>query len=114
MITRADSGGPLRYIGTSAAGTPEAVLVGIVSFGAGCAQRNLPGVYTNVATYATWIRNIVGGDRDDEATSTASSEAGFLKETWGIPVLAGLGALCVVLATGLVVGICKCQLLFHS
>lgn len=107
MITRADSGGPLRYVDWSGTGSAEAVLVGIVSFGAGCAQRNLPGVYTNVATYATWIRNIVGGDRDDEATSAASSEGTFLTESWGIPVLAALGALCVVLATGLIVGLCK-------
>ncbi|XP_076257493.1 trypsin-like isoform X2 [Rhynchophorus ferrugineus] len=41
-----DSGGPLVYKNT---------LIGIVSFGEGCAQRGYPGVYTNVANYIQWI-----------------------------------------------------------
>lgn len=46
-----DSGGPLmirNYDG-------RWVLVGIVSHGVGCAEPNLPGVYTNVASYVDWI-----------------------------------------------------------
>lgn len=79
-----------------------------MSFGAGCAQRNLPGVYTNVAAYSTWIRNIIGGDRENEATSTASSKphiAELVSSAWGISILAALAALCFVLAVGLVIAL---------
>src|SRR5207244_1848583 len=46
-----DSGGPLsRVTGTDAAGAPIAdALLGITSFGRGCADPSFPGIYTNVA-----------------------------------------------------------------
>ncbi|XP_047482443.1 phenoloxidase-activating factor 2-like isoform X1 [Penaeus chinensis] len=34
-------------------------LVGLVAWGLGCAQREVPGVYVNVASYANFIRQIV-------------------------------------------------------
>ena len=43
-----DSGGPLIVDNT---------LVGIVSWGIGCAQTNYPGVYTKVQNYSAWITN---------------------------------------------------------
>ncbi|XP_044259427.1 trypsin delta-like isoform X2 [Tribolium madens] len=46
-----DSGGPLIKNG---------VLVGIVSWGLGCALPEYPGVYTNVASVREWIRNKTG------------------------------------------------------
>ena len=46
-----DSGGPL----TRAQG-PERVLVGLVSWGKGCALPGTPGLYTNVSDYLDWIR----------------------------------------------------------
>ena len=41
-----DSGGPL---------TVENQLVGIVSWGVGCARPNLPGVYISIGSLRTWI-----------------------------------------------------------
>ena len=45
-----DSGGPM----TVARGK-ERVLVGLVSWGKGCAQAGIPGVYTRVSAFADWI-----------------------------------------------------------
>lgn len=50
-----DSGGPLAL---RRAGQP-ALLVGIVSWGSGCAEPDKYGVYTRVARYRTWIEETV-------------------------------------------------------
>lgn len=44
-----DSGGPL------VAGLPGPTLVGIVSWGRGCADKRYPGVYTRISSYIDWI-----------------------------------------------------------
>ncbi len=44
-----DSGGPLVMPGD----TPR--LVGLVSWGTGCARADFPGVYTRISTFANWI-----------------------------------------------------------
>ncbi|XP_076069231.1 transmembrane protease serine 11C-like [Oratosquilla oratoria] len=53
-----DSGGPL-VIQKS---TGFWLQIGIVSFGQGCARPNLPGVYTNLPKYESWIATKTGSN----------------------------------------------------
>jgi secreted trypsin-like serine protease len=53
-----DSGGPLVWR------TPDGpVLVGVVSFGEGCARKLKYGVYTRVSAYRSWIDSAIAADR---------------------------------------------------
>ena len=54
LFLQGDSGGPLvcKFQDTW-------VQVGIVSWGFGCGRRNVPGVYTDIASYAEWIVNVM-------------------------------------------------------
>ena len=56
-----DSGGPLVAKGIDGLET----LVGIVSYGEGCAQKGAPGVYTRVSSFAEWIDRTVKVLRGD-------------------------------------------------
>ncbi|XP_004682333.2 PREDICTED: tissue-type plasminogen activator [Condylura cristata] len=49
---KGDSGGPLVCMKDN-----RMVLVGIISWGIGCGQKDLPGVYTKVVNYLDWIRD---------------------------------------------------------
>ena len=49
-----DSGGPLVCIDSG-----HAVLYGLISWGIGCAQKGLPGVYANVFALHEWITQTV-------------------------------------------------------
>ncbi|KAM3965455.1 trypsin-1 [Aphomia sociella] len=59
-----DSGGPLQVKiplpenFTSREGSMH-YIIGVTSFGVGCALPNLPGVYTRVSNFLDWIENIV-------------------------------------------------------
>ena len=45
LLSQADSGGPLICLGDN----PQYILAGLVSWGIGCGQPTLPGVYTEVS-----------------------------------------------------------------
>jgi secreted trypsin-like serine protease len=49
-----DSGGPIVVK------SPEGFIqVGITSFGKGCARKNVPGVYTRITSYLSWIQRVM-------------------------------------------------------
>lgn len=55
-----DSGGPLFVEGGGTAGAP--LLIGITSYGLGCARSGVPGIYANVGNYASWIYAFLSQD----------------------------------------------------
>ncbi len=55
-----DSGGPLYYKPSDTLGrTAHPVLLGVVSWGRGCGQSDLFGVYTQISVFEDWIRATV-------------------------------------------------------
>lgn len=46
-----DSGGPMHKEGP----TGSMDIIGVVSWGRGCARPNLPGIFTKVVNYLPWI-----------------------------------------------------------
>ena len=50
-----DSGGPLVHC----TGQAHCVLVGVASWGVGCAESRYPGVYTRLDKFTNWITDIV-------------------------------------------------------
>ncbi|XP_066998945.1 venom protease [Anabrus simplex] len=53
-----DSGGPM-HIDTEKGGLE---VIGIVSWGRGCARPNFPGIYTRIANYLDWVEDRVGDE----------------------------------------------------
>lgn len=57
MIFQGDTGGPLQISDPHQNCAHH--LIGVTSFGGGCAGENFPPVYTRISSYVDWIEPIV-------------------------------------------------------
>ena len=64
FLSSGDSGGPLIRKGSS---SDDDVLVGVVSWGRGCAEDGVPGVYARVSYFYEWIVATACSNFPDEA-----------------------------------------------
>ncbi|KAL7504231.1 hypothetical protein ACHAXN_002121 [Cyclotella atomus] len=79
-----DSGGPLVMKGR---GDSSDVLVGVVSWGIGCAHKSFPGVYARVSSAYNWIKEEAleyGNESDSASNSKASKFVSSLHQKSGI------------------------------
>jgi len=78
-----DSGGPLTV--------PENgkyTLVGVVSYGSGCASSSTPGVYVRVQGFLPWIKNLISSGECSASSSGSSGAATTSKPTSAKPTTA--------------------------
>ena len=61
-LFQGDSGGPLQVRANSS--MCDFDVVGITSFGLGCAKPDTPAVYTRVSKYVPWIESVVCSYKD--------------------------------------------------
>merc|ERR1712106_502997 len=77
-----DSGGPLVVPKSSSDDT--AIIYGVVSWGAGCASPDLPGVYARVTKFIDWIKknmNSSNGTRSSSTSAPPSSSSSTTKKS---------------------------------
>jgi secreted trypsin-like serine protease len=63
-LFQGDSGGPLQVRAHSSS-MCDFDVVGIVSFGLGCALPNTPALFTRVSKYVPWIESVVCSYKDE-------------------------------------------------
>lgn len=79
-----DSGGPL-------VSTVTGELIGIVSFGRGCAQRNAPGVYAQINTVDEWICDVTSNGADGCVQESAGGSTPAPQSSCAVAETAWLG-----------------------
>lgn len=78
-----DSGGPLIKKGKN---MKEDKLVGLVSWGRGCAEEGVPGVYVRISYFYDWIVETVCGNFADEAPAYMQCEGSPVDDPYSAPV----------------------------
>ncbi len=68
---QADSGGPL--VALDMAGCPY--LIGVHSYGRGCARSDAPGVYARASYFADWIDAVISGEMSNRRTDPEAGPA---------------------------------------
>lgn len=71
-VCQGDSGGPLFSEDSG-----KATLVGLVSYGPGCALPNTHGVYTKISAYTDWIKNTSVAANKSSSSSSKGGSLGF-------------------------------------
>jgi trypsin len=91
-----DSGGPLM--------TSDGLVIGVVSFGAGCAAAGQPGVYARAPSFTGYIASVVGVNVDGGMPAGAQAAQALVRSAAsGTTVFVGVGVGAVMLAGSLFV-----------